>query len=329
MRCPVLAMRSTQGTSRSTSNPSIPLPSLEFSISANPLFDQIIPTSVQSDYPDLRPHLLTEISEDDANHLMSYLRPEIPEDGTDHLMSYPSLEVRGAMPFNSSARRDAVPVASSLTLHMANRLSSVCRPVAFRQARDSCVSPQRSNTGDRGPPLVKGDARLRQVLVNRWAPNCFSNGMIALLCLVPARMQEPLSKFLVSPWEQKGEGDPPLWSVRSHVPSPLISRRVSPFPLALSSRSSSYGVRLRCTTLSRAFSPRQSSIGIVQSPRSSTCLAHPTVEIKSSEITISYSGRPLSNNGRSTHVSSEPLSGSEWVSGFLTCSDGAPERAYT
>ncbi|RWW10102.1 hypothetical protein GW17_00026373 [Ensete ventricosum] len=152
--------------------------------------------------------------------------------------------------------------------------------------------------------------------------------MIVLLCLVPARMQEPLSKFLVSPWEQKGEGDPPLWSVRSHVPSPLISRRVSPFPLALSSRSSSYGVRLRCTTLSRAFSPRQSSIGIVQSPDHPHALAHPTVEIKSSEITISYSGRPLSNNGRSTHVSSEPLC-SEWVSGFLTCSDGAPERAYT
>ncbi|RRT43783.1 hypothetical protein B296_00042809 [Ensete ventricosum] len=71
-----------------------------------------------------------------------------------------------------------------------------------------CVAPAIKHRRSWPPPLVKGDARLRQVLVNRRPPNCFSNGMIVLLCLVPARTQEPLSKFLVSPWEQKGEGDP-------------------------------------------------------------------------------------------------------------------------
>ncbi|RRT43784.1 hypothetical protein B296_00042808 [Ensete ventricosum] len=97
-----------------------------------------------------RLHLLTEILEDDANHLMLYLRPEIPEDGTDHLMLYPSLEVRGAMPFNSSARRDAVPVASSLTLHMANRLSSCIKA-------DPRHSP---GVGSSGPKILLNQFRM-------------------------------------------------------------------------------------------------------------------------------------------------------------------------
>ncbi|RWW15506.1 hypothetical protein GW17_00020645, partial [Ensete ventricosum] len=61
-------------------------------------------------------YLLPEIPEDSADHLMLYLSPGIPEDDVNHLMFYPSLEVRGAMLFNTNARCGVASDAPSLAL---------------------------------------------------------------------------------------------------------------------------------------------------------------------------------------------------------------------
>ncbi|RWW27033.1 hypothetical protein BHE74_00004775 [Ensete ventricosum] len=71
----------------------------------------------------LEPYRPLEIMEDGIDRSRSYLLPEIPKDGADHQIPFPSPEVRGVASLNSSARGDAAPDDSSLTLRTTSRLS--------------------------------------------------------------------------------------------------------------------------------------------------------------------------------------------------------------
>lgn len=159
---------------------------------------------------------------------------------------------------------------------------------AIRTPKTRVCPSQRSNTGDRGPsPLVKGRCWLRHVLVNRRARSCFTNGMIVLLCLVPFRTQEPLSKFPVSRGE-KTRG--PISLVRA-ISSPVATALSTRVPISVGRShpglpvTGSVSTVPLCPPHSRHVKP---SIGFVQSPDHPHALAHPTVHIKSSEITICY-----------------------------------------